>query len=109
MISIFLSITFPFSQLMDGSTCDCKPDCNSTDYSVVTNSAPFRCSKFLKDLDIEFCARTCDSKNLNMSPLCDLKSGLEPSLWQEEVVNTYEAAAGNNGSIPQYVKVNHVF
>ena len=52
------------------------------------------------------CARTCDSKNLNMSPLCDLQSGLEPSLWQGEVVNTYEAAAaGNNESIPQYVKV----
>ena len=41
------------------------------------------------------CARTCDSKNLNMSPLCDLQSGLEPSLWQGEVVNTYEAAAGD--------------
>ena len=55
------------------------------------------------------CARTCDSKNLNMSPLCDLQSGLEPSLWQGEVVNTYEAAAaGNNGSIPQYLKVNNV-
>ena len=54
------------------------------------------------------CARTCDSKNLNMSPLCDLQSGLEPSLWQGEVVNTYEAAAGNNGNIPQYVKVNNV-
>ena len=52
------------------------------------------------------CARTCDSKNLNMSPLCNLQSGLEPSLWQGEVVNTYEAAAaGNNESIPQYVKV----
>ena len=55
------------------------------------------------------CARTCDSKNLNMSPLCDLQSDLDPSLWQGEVVTTYEAAAGDNESIPQYVKVRHVF
>ena len=29
-------------QQMDDSRCDCKPDCNSTDYSVASHSAPFR-------------------------------------------------------------------
>jgi len=44
--------------------CDeCLPDCNSTKYSVTTTALPFR---------------QCDSKNLNLSPLCDLKIPLSP-------------------------------
>ena len=47
--------------------------------------------------------RKCDSKNLNMSPLCYLNGDMVPPLWQEEVVNTYKMV--NNESLPDYVKV----
>ena len=51
-------------------------------------------------------ARQCDSKNLHMSPLCDLQSNQGPSLWQGEVVDTYRSADGNNENLPDYIKVN---
>ena len=53
--------------------------------------------------------RQCDSKNLHMSPLCDLQSNQGPSLWQGEVVDTYRSADGNNENLPDYIKVNPCF
>ena len=52
--------------------------------------------------------RQCDSKNLHMSPLCDLQSNQGPSLWQGEVVDTYRSADGNNENLPDYIKVNYI-
>ena len=37
-----------------------------------------------------------------MSPLCHLNEGLKPSLWQEEVVKTYQMV---NESLPDYIEV----
>ena len=37
-----------------------------------------------------------------MSPLCHLNGGLKPSLWQEEVVKTYQMV---NESLPDYIEV----
>ena len=51
--------------------------------------------------------RRCDSKNLNLSPLCDLAAagaGEGPSLFTEEVVTTYQAAL-SSGDLPSYIKV----
>jgi len=84
----YFKIFLDFVQLVDSSICNCKPDCNSTEYSVTTSSAPFR---------------KCDSKNLNISPLCSLDSTMKPTLWQREVVDSYNVSAGN---IPDYIKVD---
>ena len=51
--------------------------------------------------------RRCDSKNLNLSPLCDLAAAGAsegPSLFTEGVVTTYQAAL-TSGDLPSYIKV----
>ena len=48
--------------------------------------------------------RRCDSHNLNLSPLCNLQSDTKPSLWQQEVVETYKSV---DGTLPNYVKVKY--
>ena len=36
-----------------------------------------------------YLCRNCDSRNLNLSPLCDLAHPLSPAIWEEEVKKTY--------------------
>ena len=44
-------------------------------------------------------ARTCDSRNLNLSPLCDLTSTVEPVKWGKDVKEEYE-----NTDVPDYIQ-----
>ena len=36
-----------------------------------------------------FLSRGCDSRNLNLSPLCDLKNPTKPSIWAEDIGASY--------------------
>ena len=39
-------------------------------------------------MSIAFClCRQCDSRNLNLNPLCMLKAGSVPAIWTERVIN----------------------
>merc|ERR1719209_588506 len=42
----------------------------------------------------------CDSRNLNLNPLCMLKKGSLPALWTERVKETYKTY---ERSIPSYI------
>ena len=53
---------------------NCLPDCSTVIYSFTQSSAPFR---------------RCDSRNLNLSPLCDLASQTKPQAWAKEVKEVY--------------------
>jgi hypothetical protein len=44
-------------------------------------------------------SRTCDSRNLNLSPLCDLTSTVEPVKWGKDVKEQYE-----NTDVPDYIQ-----
>jgi hypothetical protein len=73
-----------FARAMQEGEQDCEhrclPDCRATLYSVASHtSAPFR---------------GCDSRNLNLSPLCDLASPSSPHAWAEAAVATYSDPPG---------------
>merc|ERR1712130_564260 len=42
----------------------------------------------------------CDSRNLNLNPLCMLKTGSLPALWTERVKETYKES---DSSVPSYI------
>ena len=84
------------------SDCDCLPDCELMDlqYSVSANKFMWvwlcnfvhfstffygdqRVKKFSK-FRINF-FRPCDSRNLNLSPLCTFEAGTLPKYWFQEV------------------------
>merc|ERR1711971_464581 len=67
------------------SKCNCLPDCKSTEfhYSVTTNN-------FLP----------CDSRNLNINPLCTLGRGPLPKIWLDRVTEKYKKSYD---SIPDYI------
>ena len=84
------------------SDCDCLPDCELMDlqYSVSANKFMWvwlcnfvhfstffygdqRVKKFSK-FRINF-FRPCDSRNLNLSPLCTFETGTLPKYWLQEV------------------------
>ena len=44
--------------------------------------------------------RPCDSSNLNLSPLCQLKETSSPNLWADSVKDSYLM---NNGKIENYI------
>jgi len=70
-------ITAEFRQAMetiDEADCDCLPDCNSVVYSSVHASAPFR---------------GCDSRNINLSPMC-ITDGGELSAWIDSAKTIYQ-------------------
>merc|ERR1719447_1184808 len=70
---------------ISASDCGCLPDCQFTDffYSVSTN-------KFME----------CDSRNLNIDPLCTLGGGPLPKLWLNGVTKKYEESYD---SLPSYI------
>ena len=47
-------------------------------------------------------SRRCDSRNLNLSPLCDLASEVSPYLWLKSVKETYEQNAPGQ-PLPEYI------
>ena len=58
-----------------------------------------RIKGWYKILENRIFCRNCDSRNLNLSPLCDLAHPLSPAIWEDEVKKTYEDV--NN--MPDYV------
>ena len=45
--------------------------------------------------------RPCDSSNLNLSPLCQLKETASPNLWADSVKASY---LKNNGKMENYIE-----
>ena len=74
---------------VSATQCNCLPDCESTtfQYSVSTNN--FMWGDFFYVLIIAYpnSFRECDSRNLNINPLCSLGGGPLPKLWLEGVIN----------------------
>ena len=79
---------------VSASTCDCLPDCQSTDltYSVTSNNFMWIensiykiASQFPKSIVYNWASRECDSRNLNLNPLCTLGRGPLPKLWLDGV------------------------
>ena len=50
--------------------------------------------------------RRCDSRNLDMSPLCKLSSGVQPAMWSDEVLQLYNLYKENEDieDYPDYIK-----
>ena len=46
--------------------------------------------------------RRCDSRNINLSPLCDLNNIGNISLWQDEIDRTYNEVL-NGSPLPGYI------
>ena len=83
------------------SECDCLPDCDFLDlhHSVTDNNLMWVSAILLQNTikrPKTFCnskkcirlwpnCRRCDSRNLNLSPLCSLKKGTLPKFWMQEV------------------------
>ena len=79
---------------VSASTCDCLPDCQSTDltYSVTSNNFMWIensiykiASQFPESIVYNWASRECDSRNLNLNPLCTLGRGPLPKLWLDGV------------------------
>ena len=76
------------------SDCDCLPDCDLMDlqYSLSTTDLMWVKIAFrhkTQDTGRSFkenLFRQCDSRNLNLNPLCMLKPGSLPALWTERVL-----------------------
>ena len=94
---------------VDVDSCDCLPDCDATDYQYALTSSSLRWGhlRFWGTLLIRRHwkkiwddSRSCDSRNLNLEPLCTLESGSSPKLWLNEVIcyeNHHEVASGWRG------------
>ena len=68
-------------------SCDCLPDCEATEYQYAVTSSSLRLRNTLNvNLTWDTFQRSCDSRNLNLEPLCTLETGPSPKLWLEEVV-----------------------
>ena len=48
----------------------CLPDCDTTKFQSSVYAAPFR---------------RCDSRNMGLSPLCNLESSVYPTIWSSQV------------------------
>ena len=69
----------------------CKSDCQLTTYSTTMSSSEFRCHpqwKYPIKYPNRIFLRVCDSRNLNLSPFCNLSSQSLPK-WQPEINSTY--------------------
>ena len=64
----------------------CKSDCQITTYSAMMSSSVFRSHP--KNLLNLFLFRICDSRNLNLSPFCNLTSQ-SLAKWQADINSTY--------------------
>ena len=69
------------------SSCThCLPDCEVTTYTLDTSATPIR---------------ACDSRNLNLNPLCNLVNRLETNPWIGEVTGLYR---DSKDQLPGYIK-----
>ena len=67
------------------------PDCDETKYTASTSALSLR---------------RCDSKNLDLTDLCNLGNGMgdiHPPIWGASVLEQYAKANGGN-QIPHYIK-----
>ena len=77
------------------SGCDCLPDCDLMDlqYSVTTTNLmwvlPWIPPSSIGQYSNRYLFRKCDSRNLNLNPLCMLKKGSLPALWTERVIEDH--------------------
>lgn len=68
------------------SSCPhCLPDCEATTYTTTSSSAPLR---------------RCDSRNMNLNPLCSLATTLEAAPWLEDVASQYTRTGEE---VPDYI------
>ena len=73
--------------LVDGASCNCLPDCKTTDYQYSMTSSKLRSKSNNLNLWKTYekpSWRSCDSRNLNLSPLCTLEDGPIPKLWLDQ-------------------------
>ena len=85
------------------SDCDCLPDCDLLDlqYSVSSADLMWALLDSLQALGLKVILiltpflRHCDSRNLNLSPLCKLGSGPFPALWTDRVGRNCRDAFSN--------------
>ena len=75
----------------------CLPDCDHVDYSSSTSFTMFRWTKYYL---LSIPLRRCDSRNLNLSPLC----GLDFLTSSTKLQPTVEATYGSQGTLISYVK-----
>ena len=78
--------TFKFTDemaLVGGDSCECLPDCENTDYQYSMTPSKLRWGFFV--VRSTFLFRSCDSRNLNLDPLCTLENGPIPKLWMNQV------------------------
>ena len=89
---------------VESDSCDCLPDCESTEYQYALTSSSIRwdileklgSSCFEIYVVVAFkmiweTFRLCDSRNLNLEPLCTLETGTSPKLWLEQVIQSLSA------------------
>ena len=83
----------------------CLPDCNQIVYSSSASSAKFRFeTRFLGFLGTFPFLSRCDSRNLNLSPLCGVSSTTSPLKMQPIVEATYrDNDAGNQKHIKELI------
>ena len=83
--------TLDFQKLLgkvdaDASLCaHCLPDCEFTKTSGSLSSAKFRLKLLQSNPLISMFVRSCDSRNLNASPFCNLAKSSNPSAWAKDV------------------------
>ena len=87
--------------VFDARNCNCLSLCSETRYNAELTSTSFRfaamCNNTFKCLHFLF--RRCDSRNLNLSPLCDLFRTGFPAGWKSWVRDIYE----KYGEVPAYL------
>lgn len=91
MCNPWQAVTFDrlmFHEIPDKQCNHCLPDCSQTQYETRVTTTPFR---------------RCDTKNLGVSFLCNLKDWTlpEPKIWGQQVIE--EFMVSNNGKIPPYI------
>ena len=114
LLQLFLTIA-TIIQAKDSKTCDpwtaweftnhleeetdcphCLADCELTTYSTTITSSEFRCGKIVQNqIILPLQSRLCDSRNLNLSPFCNLTSSSLVK-WQPAVNKTYAGKYDRN-------------
>ena len=74
-----------------GECSQCRSDCQLTTYSTTVTSSEFRFS-VSRPLSTIFFFSVCDSRNLNLSPFCNLTSYSQMAKWQPTINSTYGTA-----------------
>ena len=73
-----------------------------TKYSIQRSSLAFRLEKsilIISLIQVHFISSSCDSKNLNLSPLCHLDSNQNAFLWADDAAGLYSAIE----TTPEYI------